>query len=59
MDFSAAGVNHQYYVVSGQKGAGVKGYCQDVIRGRAHDLAGGAAIKTRTVRDGATIYRFG
>lgn len=58
VDFSAAGVNHQYYVVSGQKGAGMKGFYQDVMRGRAYDLAGAAAIGTRTVRDGATVYTF-
>ncbi len=58
VDFTAAGVNHQYYVSSGQKGQHMKDFYQAVLAGRAYDLAGSTAITKRTVRDGATIYTF-
>lgn len=58
VDFTASDVNHQYYVVSGQKGASMKGFYQDALRGRVYDLAGSPAITKRTPRGSATIYTF-
>ncbi len=58
VDFTASDVNHQYYVVSGQKGASMKGFYQDALRGRVYDLAGSSAITKRTPRGSATIYTF-
>lgn len=58
VDFSAANVNHQYYVSSGQKGAHMRDFYRDALQGRVYDLAGSTAITKRTVRDGATVYTF-
>lgn len=58
VDFTAAGVNHQYYVSSGQKGQHMRDFYQAVLNGRPYDLAGSPAITKRTVRDGATVHTF-
>lgn len=58
VDFSAAGVNHQYYVASGQKGAHMPAFYQAVMNGRPYDFAGSGAIDRTTTRDGATVYVF-
>lgn len=58
VDFTAANVNHQYYVSSGQKGQHMRDFYQAVLNGRRYDLAGSTAITKRTIRDGATVHTF-
>lgn len=58
VDFTAAGVNHQYYVPSGQKGVHMGDFYGAVLAGTPYPLATSPAITNTATRDGATIWTF-
>lgn len=58
VDFSAAGVNHQYYVPSGQKGVHLGDFYGAVLAGKPYPLSTSTAITSTKSRDGATIWVF-
>lgn len=58
VDFTAANVNHQYYVPSGQKGVHMGEFYGAVLAGTPYPLTTSTAIAKTTTRDGATIWTF-
>jgi hypothetical protein len=58
VDFTAAGLNHAYYVPSGQKGAHMKAFYATVMNGLPYDFAASNALTSTTPRDGTFVYVF-
>ncbi len=58
VDFSAAGVNHEYFVPTGQKGQNMAPFYGPVLAGKPYDFQTSKAIDHTATRDGATIYSF-
>jgi hypothetical protein len=58
VDFTASNVNHRYFIASGQHGAHMQAFYQDVMNGRAYDFAASTGITKVDHRDGASIYTF-
>lgn len=58
VDFSANGVNHAYYIASGQSGAAMIAFYQRVMNGLPYDFATSTGISSHEMRDGATIHHF-
>lgn len=56
VDVSATGVNHKYYVPSGQKGTSLPLFFQEVLNGRPYDFSNAAIVDEALERDGAKIY---
>jgi pimeloyl-ACP methyl ester carboxylesterase len=58
VDFTAAGVNHAYYLYSGQKGAHMKAFYDAVMNGLPYDFAGSNGLTSVEPRDGTFLYTF-
>lgn len=58
VDFTASGVDHAYYLIGGQHGAGMTAFYRAVMTGRAYDLAHAPGIASHTQRDGARVHVF-
>lgn len=58
VDFTAAGVNHAYYLHSGQKGARMGAFYDAVMAGKPYDFATSKALSSTTPRDGTFVYTF-
>lgn len=58
VDFSANGVNHAYYIPSGQSGAAMVAFYQRVMNGLTYDFAASTGIAGNDTRDGAVVHRF-
>ncbi len=58
VDFTAASVNHAYYIHSGQNGQHMTDFYNDVMNGIPYDFAGSNAINSIEERDGTFIYTF-
>lgn len=58
VDFSANDVNHAYYLVSGQRGAGMTAFYQRVMNGLAVDFSTASGVGTNSTRDGANVHVF-
>lgn len=58
VDFTAAGVNHAYYLHTGQKGAHMRGFYDTVMEGRPYDFAASNALTRTEARDGTFVYVF-
>jgi len=58
VDFSAANVNHAYYLHSGQKGVGMREFYDSVMRGQPFNFAGSSRISRVEQRNGANVYIF-
>lgn len=57
-DFSSNGVNHAYYVASGQSGAAMIAFYRSVMNGEGFDFAGSAGVGSHERRDGAVVEHF-
>lgn len=58
LDVTANGVNHAYYLRSGQRGAGMIAAFAALLDGRAYDLAHAPGIGAHQARDGAVVHVF-
>jgi hypothetical protein len=58
VDFTAANVNHAYYLHSGQNGAHMGAFYDSVMEGRAYDFATSPALTRTDARDGTFVYVF-
>lgn len=58
VDFTANGVNHAYYIPSGQSGAAMTAFYQRVMNGLPYDFAASSGVAGSDVRDGAVVHRF-
>ncbi len=57
-DFDANNVNHAYYLVGGQSGAGMRAFYQRVMNGLDFDFMGSSGVGSNTARDGARVHVF-
>lgn len=57
-DFDANNVNHAYYLVSGQSGAGMRAFYERVMNGVAFDFVGASGVGSNATRDGAGVHVF-
>ena len=58
VDFTAASVNHAYYLHSGQNGQHMTEFYDAVMNGVPYDFAGSSGIESVEERDGTFIYSF-
>jgi hypothetical protein len=58
VDFTAADVNHAYYLHSGMKGAHMRAFYDAVMKGKSFDFASSGALTRTDARDGTFIYVF-
>lgn len=58
IDFSAAGVNHAYYLHSGQKGTNMRVFYDAVMKAKPYDFSTSAAVTKTDNRNGTTVYTF-
>ncbi len=58
VDFSANNVNHAYYLIGGQNGAGMTAFYTQAMNGLAFDFATSSGVNAVTMRDGARVYVF-
>jgi hypothetical protein len=58
VDFTAASVNHAYYLHSGQDGAHMTEFYDAIMNGLAYDFAASDAIASTEERDGTFVYHF-
>jgi hypothetical protein len=58
VDFTAANVNHAYYLHSGQKGAHMRAFYDAIMQGHAYDFATSTALTRTDARDGTFLYVF-
>ncbi|MBL8684617.1 MAG: alpha/beta hydrolase [Myxococcales bacterium] len=57
-DFDANNVNHAYYLVSGQSGAGMRAFYERVMNGMEFDFVGAPGVGSSSARDGAGVHVF-
>lgn len=58
VDFTAASVNHAYYIHSGQDGAHMMAFYDAVMNGQPYDFGSSDAIASVEERDGTFLYFF-
>lgn len=58
VDFTAAGVGHQYFISTGQRGQHMREFYDAVMNGTPYDFSTSTAIAQVDARDGTFVYRF-